>query len=69
MNDQSIWTRVGPFAAAALLLIGGALKAPSPLSEGLVSAGLVVLGAWLAVEIAALIDKHYDDNHSEGDDS
>lgn len=66
---HSFWTRIGPFAAAALLLIGGSVKYPSTLSEGLIAAGLVVLGAWLAVEIAALVDRHYDGNHSERDDS
>jgi hypothetical protein len=67
MKDKSFWTRIGPFAAAALLLIGGAVKYPSQLSESLVAAGLVVLGAWLAVEIAAIVDKHYDGDHHEED--
>lgn len=58
MRD-SIWARIGPFAAAALLLLGGAVKFPSSMSEAFIAAGLVILGAWLAVEIAAIVDRHY----------
>lgn len=35
------------------------MKFPSSMSEAFIAAGLVILGAWLAVEIAAIVDRHY----------
>lgn len=55
----SFWMRAGPLATAVMLLIGAALKFPSALSEAFVAAGLVVLGAWLALEIMGVVDTHY----------
>lgn len=57
---NTVWARMGPFAASAMLMIGAGLKYPSEYSTALMAAGLVVFGAWLAVEIAAIIDIHYD---------
>ena len=49
---------LGPLAAAAALLIGGAysyaLEETVP-GTALLAAGLMVLGAWLALEAAGLI--------------
>ena len=60
MMTPPLWSRVGPFAAAALMLIGGGLKYPSGYSTALVAGGFVVLGSWLTVEIAAIIDTEID---------
>jgi uncharacterized membrane protein (DUF2068 family) len=48
-------TRYGPLAAATALLIGAAVElggqdVTSPAGVALLSAGLIVLGAWLSIE-------------------
>jgi hypothetical protein len=58
---------MGPFGAAAVLLVAAAVKYPSEYSTALVGAGLVTFGAWLAVEIAAVLDRHYDGDHHKDD--
>jgi hypothetical protein len=44
------WARLPLLLATALLLIGGAVERRDNGSEAVLAAGLVVLGAWLAVE-------------------
>jgi uncharacterized membrane protein YhaH (DUF805 family) len=71
------WSRLSGLAVVAALLVTAALKEGSPLSAPLVAAGLVVLGAWLAVEVTRITDAHYakehrrltEDNNSRSEDS
>lgn len=58
-------TRYGPLAAAAGLLIGAAFElggtdkdVTSPAGVALLAAGLIMLGAWLAIEVWAHRDDH-----------
>lgn len=56
-------TRYGPVAAAAALLIGAAVELggdqkTSPAGVALLAAGLITLGAWLAIESYHLWASH-----------
>jgi Na+/phosphate symporter len=55
-------SRYGPLAAAAVLLIGAALdlnfNEETNLGEVLITAGLIILGAWLTIEIYHLWHDH-----------
>lgn len=56
---------LGPLAAAAALLISGAYSYASNETvpgTALLAAGLIVLGAWLALEAAGLIKYRKDDD-------
>lgn len=66
-------SRYGPLAAAVALLVGAAidLNANGDTSFGTVmlAAGLVVLGAWLAIEIYHLWHEHEHHNDRSDHDS
>ena len=70
MNHQ--FARYGSLAVAAGLFIGGALEqGDNNVGAVLVTAGLIMLGAWLALEIHYLLNdpKHHhpDDNEEDKD--
>jgi hypothetical protein len=66
-------SRYGPLAAAGSLLIGAALdlnfNPDTNLGEVLLTAGLIILGAWLSIEIYHLWydhDHHKEDGEEDG---
>lgn len=63
---MSTASRLGPLAAAAGLLIAGSFEAGPGQGVALMAAGMIVIGAWLAIEVwYQRHDMKYDHSHDD----